>query len=92
MVAIARGLMTDPKILIFDEPSLGLSPKLTIDVFSIIKNLKKGIAMLLVEQNVHLSLSIADSAYVLSQGKIVLSGSGRDLLENPQVKTAFLGL
>jgi branched-chain amino acid transport system ATP-binding protein len=93
MVAIARGLMADPKILIFDEPSLGLSPKLTIDVFSIIKKLKeKGIAILLVEQNVHLSLSIADSAYVLSEGKIVLSGSGRDLLENPQVKTAFLGL
>ncbi|AHF96574.1 amino acid ABC transporter ATPase [Desulfurella acetivorans A63] len=93
MVAIARGLMADPKILIFDEPSLGLSPKLTIEVFSIIKNLKeKGIAMLLVEQNVHLSLSIADNAYVLSEGKLVLSGSGGDLLENPQVKEAFLGL
>jgi branched-chain amino acid transport system ATP-binding protein len=93
MVAIARGLMADPKILIFDEPSLGLSPKLTIEVFSIINSLKeKGISMMLVEQNVHLSLSIADSAYVLSEGKIVLSGSGGDLLENPQVKTAFLGL
>jgi len=93
MVAIARGLMADPKILIFDEPSLGLSPKLTIEVFSIINSLKeKGISMLLVEQNVHLSLSIADNAYVLSEGKIVLSGSGGDLLENPQVKTAFLGL
>jgi len=93
MVAIARGLMADPKILIFDEPSLGLSPKLTIEVFSIINSLKeKGISMMLVEQNVHLSLSITDSAYVLSEGKIVLSGSGGDLLENPQVKTAFLGL
>jgi len=93
MVAIARGLMADPKILIFDEPSLGLSPKLTIEVFSVINSLKeKGISMMLVEQNVHLSLSIADSAYVLSEGKIVLSGSGGDLLENPQVKTAFLGL
>lgn len=93
MVAIARGLMAGPRILIFDEPSLGLSPKFTIEVFSIIKNLKeKGIAMLLVEQNVHLSLSIADSAYVLSEGRMVLSGSGGDLLENPQVKQAFLGL
>jgi len=93
MVAIARGLMADPKILIFDEPSLGLSPKLAVEVFSIINSLKeKSIAIMLVEQNVHLSLSIADNAYVLSEGKIVLSGSGGDLLENPQVKQAFLGL
>ncbi len=93
MVAIARGLMADPEILIFDEPSLGLSPKLTIEVFTIIKNLKeKGIAMLLVEQNAHLSLAISDKAYVLSEGRVVLEGKGKDLLEDESVKKAFLGI
>ncbi len=93
MVAIARGLMANPEILIFDEPSLGLSPKLTIEVFTIIKNLKEeGIAMLLVEQNAHLSLAISDSAYVLSEGRVVLEGAGKDLLEDESVKKAFLGI
>ncbi len=93
MVAIARGLMADPEILIFDEPSLGLSPKLTIEVFTIIKNLKeKGIAMLLVEQNAHLSLAISDKAYVLSEGRVVLEGKGKDLLEDESIKKAFLGI
>jgi len=93
MVAIARGLMADPEILIFDEPSLGLSPKLTIEVFTIIKNLKeKGIAMLLVEQNAHLSLAVSDKAYVLSEGRVVLEGKGQDLLEDESVKKAFLGI
>lgn len=93
MLAVARGLMTSPRLMIFDEPSLGLSPVLVQNVFDMIRNLNQdGISVLLVEQNAHMSLQIADRAYVLEKGTLTLSGHGSELLENEFVKKAFLGL
>ncbi len=93
MLAIARGLMADPKVLIFDEPSLGLAPKLVIEVFEIIQQLREeGITMLLVEQNVHLSLAVTDYAYVLAEGKVVMEGTGEELEKSEEVKKAYLGV
>lgn len=93
MLAIGRGLMADPVLLIFDEPSLGLSPKLTIEVFDTIKALKeKKITMLLIEQNVHIALQIADYAYVLSEGRIVREGKGDELLASDEIRKAYLGV
>lgn len=92
MLAIARGLMAQPKLLMFDEPSMGLAPIIVEKVFGVIKEISKaGITILLVEQNARKSLQLASRAYVLETGKIILSGSGNSLLENEQVKKAYLG-
>jgi len=93
MLAVGRGLMTVPRLLIFDEPSLGLSPKLVATVFGLIRQLnREGMSILLVEQNVRQSLVVADYAYVLEKGAVVHHGKGRDLLNDPFVKQAYLGL
>src|SRR5512147_1505490 len=93
MLAIARGLMGNPKLLLLDEPSLGLSPLLVHAIFEIIQEInKQGTTILLVEQNVYQSLRISTRAYVLETGRVVLSGTGAELLENPHVKKAFLGM
>ncbi len=93
MLAIARGLMAEPEVLILDEPSLGLAPKLVIEVFETIQRLKeKGTTMLLVEQNVHLSLAVTDYAYVLAEGRVVMEGRGEDLEESEEIRKAYLGV
>lgn len=93
MVAIGRGLMSSPRLCMFDEPSYGLAPKLFLDVLEVVKQLREqGITILLVEQNVRNTLQVADRAYVIENGQIVLEGKGKDLLQNEQVKTAYLGL
>ena len=93
MLAIGRGLLSRPKLLVLDEPSLGLAPFLVDEVFEIIKKIEKeGVTILLVEQNVYHSLAIATRGYVLETGRIVLSGSGTELMANEHVKTAYLGL
>jgi branched-chain amino acid transport system ATP-binding protein len=92
MLAIARGLMARPKILMFDEPSMGLAPIIVEKVFQIIKDInKRGISLLLVEQNAKKTLNIATRAYVLETGTITLSDTGKNLLENEQIKKAYLG-
>jgi branched-chain amino acid transport system ATP-binding protein len=93
MLAIGRGLMTNPKLLLLDEPSLGLSPLFVKIIFEIIQEInRQGVTILLVEQNVFQSLKIANRAYVLETGRVVLSGSGSELLNNDHVKKAFLGM
>jgi branched-chain amino acid transport system ATP-binding protein len=93
MLAIGRGLMTKPRLLLLDEPSLGLSPLLVKTIFDTIAEINaQGTTVLLVEQNVFQSLRIAHRGYVLETGKMVLSGSGQELLGNEQVKAAFLGV
>jgi branched-chain amino acid transport system ATP-binding protein len=93
MVAIGRGLMSRPKLCIFDEPSYGLAPLLVLEIFRVIKSLREqGITVLVVEQNVKQSLEMADRAYVLENGRIVLEGKGGDLLKNDYVRKAYLGL
>lgn len=93
MVAIARGLMARPKLLMLDEPSLGLSPLMVKQVFHTIEEINAhAITVLLVEQNVFHSLSLANRAYVLENGGIVLEGEGKELLSNPQVREAYLGI
>lgn len=93
MLAIGRGLMSKPKLQMFDEPSLGLSPILVRDIFNIIKQIKEeGTTVLIVEQNVKQTLAIADRAYVLENGMIVLQGTGQSLLNNEHVRTAYLGI
>ena len=92
MLAIARGLMSSPKLMILDEPSLGLMPMLVQDLFRLIRQVsQRGISILLVEQNVHQSLQIAHRAYVLEKGEVVMSGTGDELLGNAFVQKAFLG-
>lgn len=92
MLAMGRALMSKPKILLLDEPSMGLSPLLVKEIFSIIKEINKnGTSILLVEQNAKMALSIADRAYVLETGKIVMSGTGKELLNSPDIKKAYLG-
>lgn len=93
MCAIARGLMSRPKMILFDEPSLGLSPLLTQEIFRLTQKIhQEGITILMVEQNVKQTLAICDRAYVLENGRIVLEGLGKEMLENEQVKQAFLGI
>jgi branched-chain amino acid transport system ATP-binding protein len=93
MVAIGRGLMSSPRLCMLDEPSYGLAPKLFSEVIEVIKHLRgQGITIFLVEQDVRHTLEIADRAYVLENGRIVLEGKGKDLLQNEQVKKAYLGL
>jgi branched-chain amino acid transport system ATP-binding protein len=93
MLAIGRGLMSNPKLLLLDEPSLGLSPLFVKIIFEIIQEInKQGVTILLVEQNVFQSLKIANRAYVLETGRVVLSGAGSELLNNDHVKKAFLGM
>ncbi len=92
MLAIARALMSRPKLMLLDEPSMGLAPILVDEVFSIIRDINKdGTTILLVEQNAHKALSIADHAYVLETGKVVLAGKAKELLSDDAVKKAYLG-
>ncbi|WP_339949719.1 ABC transporter ATP-binding protein [uncultured Albimonas sp.] len=93
MLAIGRGLMTGPRLLILDEPSLGLSPILVATIFKLIRDLNaEGITILIVEQNLHQTLAIADHAYVLEKGRVARSGPGQELLNDPAVKAAYLGV
>lgn len=93
MVAIARGLMSEPKLLILDEPSLGLAPKLVGEVFEFIREIKKlGVTIILVEQNVHETLALADYAYVIQNGETVIEGPSHEMMENDKIKKAYLGL
>jgi len=92
MLAVARGLMTQPKLLMLDEPSLGLAPILVQEIVEIIQRIhKEGITVLLVEQNAFAALKIADYAYVLETGRVVLEGTGEELLQNEEVRKAYLG-
>ena len=92
MLAVGRALMADPKIILMDEPSMGLSPLLVQEIFSIIKEVNaQGITVLLVEQNANMALKVANRAYVLETGKIKLSGDAQELLHNDEVRKAYLG-
>jgi len=92
MLAIARALMSEPKILLMDEPSLGLAPRLILDIFRLIQDLHdNGLTILLVEQNARKALSISDYAYILETGRIIAEGSGKDLSEDAIIKKAYLG-
>ena len=93
MCALARGLMGLPRLLMLDEPSLGLAPRLVADMFDTLRVLReRGLTVLLVEQNVHQALELADTAYVLETGRLVLSGPSQQLLANPLVRSAYLGV
>lgn len=93
MLAVGRGLMSRPQLIMFDEPSLGLAPKLVKDIFGIIKKINhEGVTVLLVEQNVSQTLAICHRAYVLENGRTALSGTGQELLQNAHVKKAYLGI
>jgi branched-chain amino acid transport system ATP-binding protein len=93
MLAMGRGLMSLPTLMMLDEPSLGLAPVLVSTIFEIIEKInKQGTSILLIEQNVFHSLKIADRGYVLENGEIALSGSGQELLENPHIRKTYLGL
>lgn len=92
MLAIGRAMMSEPRLLILDEPSLGLSPLLVEEMFALIQNLnRQGLAIFLVEQNVMQSLEIADRAYVIENGSVVLSGHAAELIDNPDLKKSYLG-
>ena len=93
MLALGRALMAKPRLLLLDEPSLGLAPRIVRDIFHIIADLKRtGVSMLLVEQNARAALQVADYAYVLETGSIVLEGAARELAGNPRVVATYLGL
>ena len=92
MLAMGRALMARPKILLLDEPSMGLAPILVKEIFNIIKDInEKGTTVLLVEQNAKMALSIADRAYVMETGNIVMTGTGADLVNSPEIQKAYLG-
>lgn len=93
MLAVGRGLMADPKVLIIDELSLGLSPLLTQQLFATLRELKQaGLTILLVEQNVHLALALSDYAYVLAEGRVGIEGPAHEVAQNPDVRKAYLGM
>ncbi len=93
MVAVGRGLMARPRLLMFDEPSLGLAPILVREIFNVIERIRaEGTTVLIVEQNVKQTLAIADRAYVLESGRVVMEGQGSKLLDNEHVKMAYLGV
>jgi branched-chain amino acid transport system ATP-binding protein len=93
MLAIGRGLMAKPKLLMLDEPSLGLAPMLVKEIFKAIEQINKGgTTILLVEQDVQISLALSHRGYVLENGQIVMEGTGKELLQNPQIKEAYLGM
>jgi len=93
MLAIGRGLMGHPKLMMFDEPSLGLSPLLVGQIFDIVKQInKEGVTVLMVEQNVNQTLAMCDRAYILENGRTVLEGTGSELMTNDHVREAFLGI
>ena len=92
MLAVGRALMSRPKVLMMDEPSLGLAPLIIKDIFNIIQEInRQGMTILLIEQNAHMALKLADIASVLETGRITMTGSGKELLENPEIKAAYLG-
>ena len=92
MLAVGRALMSRPKVLMMDEPSLGLAPLIIKDIFKIIQEInRQGMTILLIEQNANMALKVADIAYVLETGRITMTGSGKELLENPEIKAAYLG-
>ncbi len=93
MLAVARGLMSQPKIMMLDEPSLGLAPIVVQEIFDIIQRINKesGMTILLIEQNANMALKVADRAYVMETGRITMSGTGREILENDEIKAAYLG-
>ena len=92
MLAVGRALMARPKLIMMDEPSLGLAPLVVRDIFEIIRQInRQGVSILLIEQNANMALKVADSAYVMETGCITLSGAGKDLLNNEAVKKAYLG-
>ena len=93
MVAIGRALMAQPRLLLMDEPSLGLSPVIVEEMFRIIEAInQRGVAVLLVEQNITKALEIAGHAYVLEQGQVVTAGKPQELLNNPRIREAYLGI
>ncbi|MFO1353103.1 MAG: ABC transporter ATP-binding protein, partial [Gammaproteobacteria bacterium] len=92
MLAVARGLMAKPKLLLLDEPSLGLAPLIVQQLFDVIRRIREfGMTILLVEQNAHMALSVADRGYVLETGKVTVAGTPRELLDNEEVRAAYLG-
>jgi branched-chain amino acid transport system ATP-binding protein len=92
MLAVGRALMSRPKLMMMDEPSLGLAPLIVKDIFSIIKEVnKQGVTILLIEQNANAALHIADTGYVMETGRITMTGTGAELLANPDIKKAYLG-
>lgn len=92
MLALGRALMCRPKVLMMDEPSLGLAPLVIKDIFKIIQEInRQGMTVLLIEQNANMALKIADIAYVLETGRITMNGTGKEVLENPDIKAAYLG-
>jgi branched-chain amino acid transport system ATP-binding protein len=92
MVAMARALMARPRLLLLDEPSMGLAPRLVATIFDIVREIaRQGVTILLVEQNAAMALSIAERGYVLETGRLPLEGGARELAENPEVRRAYLG-
>lgn len=92
MLAVGRALMSRPKLLLLDEPSLGLAPLLVKEIFNVVKRVReRGVTVMLVEQNAHMALEIADRAYVLETGKIIMEGDAKSLAKDPRVKAAYLG-